>query len=96
MRLLRELPELEERQHDALMEEGVVNVTRFFQVSRATYAALVDWGGYAAICPFARDELGDFYAISVAAFEEEGRWNGWDWLHDELLEAGLPPAAYGL
>lgn len=96
MRLLRELSELEERETDHRFEDGITNVTRFFRVSQATYAALVEWGGYAAVLPFAFGELGHFYAISVAAFEEDGRWNGWDWLHDELLGAGLEPAAYGL
>ena len=86
MKLLKQVHEERET-----WEDGTASVTRHFHVSRETWAAfhgfcgatVARWGFCVPV-------------ITVAAFEEDGRWNGWGWLHDEMLAVGLVPEEYGL
>jgi hypothetical protein len=86
MKLLKQVHEGRETWQD-----GTVNVTRLFRVSRETWEAFKDYCGCTtALWGHAVP------VISVAAFVEDGRWNGWGWLHDEMQLVGLDPEEYGL
>jgi len=91
-RKLREIPELEIREE---IDETTTDVTKFFHVSQETMEAFGD-GSVAVIPARVNEDTG----ISVSALEEyKGRiskWNGWAWLHDEMIEVGLVPLEYGL
>lgn len=81
---LKELTGLEERS----MIDGNENVVRWFSVSEETAKAFLDvgWAGFAMA-----DYLDEYPVLSVEAFEVDGYWAGWDYLHDEMLEVGLNP-----
>lgn len=81
-KLLKPLPELTE--HDGEAE------THFFRVSQVTAEAIRQSLSVSA-CQYA-----DTGMISVSALVEDDRWNGFDWMHDEFLSAGLDPLDYGL
>jgi len=86
-RRLRELTELRETEEGF---DGFVSETRFFRVSRATYEWLQEHGTLAAI------SLCDDRVISVTAELTDTGWNGWHWLHDEMVSSGMNPELYGL
>ena len=85
MKLLKEVREERETWPD-----GTIVATKFFKVSRATRDSFGPFSGGATLarwgyeCP----------QISVSAFEEDGSWNGWGWLHDEMIDAGLDPTQF--
>ena len=88
-KMLKVLPELEYRER---IDEQTENVIKHYKVSFATASAFLDRSGYTV----GYFEDGHNPRISVAAFEQNGRWNGLDVLHDEMLNVGLNTADYNL
>lgn len=87
-RWLAEKKELEEREQTF---DGSSFVTKVFRISKATYEWLEEHGNLSATCLHPPEDFG-FYALSVEAMvEDDDRWNGWHWLHDDLLNSGLLP-----
>lgn len=96
-KMMREHPEHEIRETVPGFgnSEPVESVTKVFQVSKATFKMVEMFADVMGeTMPHPKADYG-FYAISVSAFEERGKWNGWGWMSDDLEEAGLDSAEFG-
>ena len=80
--IVREVKELRETETE---QDGTISETRFFTLAPSRFLWLLEYGSLSAISPadYTRS------MISVSAYVEDGRWNGWDWMHDEFDSAGM-------
>ena len=80
--IVKENTELRETE---TLSDGTVNETRFFTMAPSRFNWLLEHGTMAAVQPADHTR----HLISVSAFIENGRWNGWDWMQSEFDSAGM-------